>query len=167
MVTADESLAKRVHSLREYGWKERYISHEAGMNSRLDEIQAAILRVKLAHLDSDTAKRVAIADKYRSGLEGLVDLPQRRHGTSHVYHQFVIKTKQRDELLNYLRQGSVGAGVHYPEPVHCQAAYLGLNGELSVSESLKSEILSLPMYPELSDEQVQKVIQTVKDFFWR
>jgi dTDP-4-amino-4,6-dideoxygalactose transaminase len=165
VVTNDAKLAERIEYLRQYGWKERYISEYAGVNSRLDELQAAVLRVKLAHLDDDNAKRTRIAAMYDKQLGGLdLILPKKRENCTHAYHLYVVRTKKRDELLKYLKENDIAAGIHYPLPVHLQPAYN--NGQkLPVTEKIAKEVLSLPMYPELSDEEVQKIINAVKGFF--
>ncbi|MEN6384207.1 MAG: DegT/DnrJ/EryC1/StrS family aminotransferase [Phycisphaerales bacterium] len=165
VVTNDAKLAERIEQLRQYGWKERYISEFGGVNSRLDELQAAILRVKLQHLDDDNAKRARIAEMYDKGLSGLdLVLPGKRENCTHVYHLYVVRLKKRDELLQYLKQNDIAGGIHYPLPVHLQAAY-NKGQKLPVTEGIAKEILSLPMYPELNDEEVAKIISAVKGFF--
>lgn len=168
VATNNPELAEKVRLLREYGWAERYISHISGWNSRLDEIQAAILRVKLRTLDADNGKRAKIASLYDKGLEGTgVIIPPRRENTSHVYHLYVIRTKQRDNLKNFLSEKEIGTGIHYPMPIHLQKAYLGkLKGAdyLRVTERAANEILSLPMYPELTESDANKVIAAIREF---
>ena len=137
------------------------------MNTRLDELQAAVLRVKLTRLDQANARRRAIAAAYRSGLEGLqLALPQEGPGETHVWHQYVARSAERDRLRQALAERGVATAVHYPEPAHRQPAYagripIGPDG-LAVTEALAAEIISLPMYPELSDESVARVIQAVR-----
>jgi dTDP-4-amino-4,6-dideoxygalactose transaminase len=164
VVTNDTKLADRIEMLRQYGWKERYVSEFAGTNSRLDELQAAILRVKLTHLDDDNAKRNHIAEIYDKQLGGTgIVLPRKRESCTHVYHLYVVRVKKRDELLQHLKQNDIAAAIHYPMPVHLQPAYnQGL--KLPVTEKITKEILSLPMYPELSEGEVQKIIDAVKEF---
>ena len=163
VVTGDAALAERVRALREYGWSERYVSDIAGMNSRLDELQAAILAVKLAALDADNARRAAIADAYDAGLAGLpLGLPARRPGASHVFHQYVVRSPARSRLRAALAQRGVGSNIHYPIPVHLQPAYqgrvaIGPSG-LGRSEQAAREVLSLPIYPQLGDAAVARVI---------
>ncbi len=168
VVTNDSELAERMRLIREYGWAERYISHLAGWNSRLDEIQAAVLRVKLGTLDADNSRRACIAETYDKHLSGTrLEIPVKRDGASHVYHLYVVRTKDRDKLRAYLTDREIGTGIHYPVPIHKQKAYVGrLKGaeRLPVTERVANEILSLPMYPELSDEDVAKTIQAVIDF---
>ena len=161
VVTNSAELADRLRWLREYGWKERYISHFAGMNSRLDEVQAAILLVKLAHLQQDNQRRLTIAEQYMQALEPLdLNLPHLLPGTTHAMHLFVIEHAQRDELRAFLEAGGIGTAIHYPQAVHQQPAYQGrLKGSdaLPHTEQLIPRILSLPMYPELRDDQVRRV----------
>ena len=168
IVTGSEELATRCRLLREYGWAERYVSHIAGFNSRLDELQAAILRVKLAELDADNDKRRALAARYDAALGGLgLVLPKRRAEASHVFHLYVVRSQRRDELLKHLREGGVGALIHYPVPVHEQKAYAGrIRGGDSLPETERAarEVLSLPMYPELSEAEIDSVIGVVQGF---
>jgi len=165
VVTSDARLAKRVRLLREYGWRERYVSDIPGVNSRLDEIQAAILRVKLRHLDAENARRGSIAAEYDRLLAGSgLALPQARPGAMHVYHQYVVRAAHRDGLQSHLRTLGIGALIHYPVPVHLQPAYAGrLPGAdtLPVTEAAARQVLSLPMFPELCDEQVRITVAAV------
>jgi dTDP-4-amino-4,6-dideoxygalactose transaminase len=163
VVTADRDLAERVRALREYGWRERYVSDIAGANSRLDELQAAVLRVKLARLEHDNARRAALAAAYDRGLAGSgLGLPARRAGASHVFHQYVIRAQDRDGLRERLLARGVGSTIHYPVPVHLQPAYRGRlavgPGGLGESERAARAVLSLPLYPELADEAVAAVV---------
>ncbi len=167
LVTSDEALAARARRLREYGWRKRFVAEEPGMNTRLDEMQAAILRVKLRGLEEANARRGAIARAYGEGLAGLpLDLPSEAPGETSVWHQYVIRLKDRDRLRAALADAGVGTSLHYPEPVHRQDAYAGrlplAPGGLPVTERLAGEILSLPMYPELGDEQVARVVEAVR-----
>lgn len=166
LITRNREIAERAKCLREYGWAERYVSHLPGMNTRLDEIQAAILRVKLRHLDEDNARRVRIANAYRA-LSGFgVKIPDQRGSSRHVYHLFVIRSARRNELMVFLKERGVAASIHYPVPVHLQPAYMRLKSNMSLSETERtaSEILSLPMYPELSDIDVKKIIDLIGEF---
>lgn len=168
VVTNDESICKKSKLLREYGWQERYISSTDGWNSRLDEIQASVLNVKLKYLDEDNAKRKRIAGLYDEGLNrDKVTVPFSSKDGDHVYHLYVIKCKNRDGLLKHLKENGVGAAIHYPSPVHLQSAYEGLKGsdDLKVTEKVRGKILSLPMYPELTEEEVKKVINEVNNFY--
>ena len=166
VVTNDPELADKVRLLREYGWRERYVSSVPGMNSRLDELQAAILRVKLPCLDQGNKRRRQIAHVYNTMLsDSSLVLPQAKEGTHHVYHQYVVRSKQRDDLRAFLKANSVGTLIHYPVPIHLQPAYqrrvaVDASG-LDHTEQACREILSLPMYPEMADEQVRRVCNLV------
>jgi dTDP-4-amino-4,6-dideoxygalactose transaminase len=166
--TNDEFLAKKVRMLREYGWDRRYISDIVGRNSRLDELQAAILRVKLRHLDVDNQKRSQIAAMYSKLLDSAkFQLPSSRKDSEEVFHLYVIKTKKRNELLEYLIKNGIQAGIHYPIPIHLQPAYrnrIRTAFSMAVTERLAEEVLSLPMYPELSLFDVERVIEVMNKF---
>jgi dTDP-3-amino-3,4,6-trideoxy-alpha-D-glucose transaminase len=164
VVTADAALATRVRELREYGWRARYVSAIEGVNSRLDELQAAILRIKLRRLDADNDSRRAIAARYHEALatSGLV-LPSERPGVRHVYHLYVVRSPDRDQLQQRAKAAGVGTLVHYPVPIHRQPAYATLHpGPLPETERAAREVLSLPMYPELSSEAVETVVQVLR-----
>lgn len=170
VVTNDDALAERIKLIREYGWRERYISDIAGFNSRLDELQAAVLRIKLRTLDEDNSRRDKIAHRYDEALSELpITLPKRRPSASHVFHLYVIQTQQRDALMKFLQEHDIAPLIHYPVPVHLQPAYKGRIRErsLPVTEQAAHEILSLPLYPELADREVQTVIEAVRSFFSR
>lgn len=166
IATSDEALAGRIRILREYGWQQRYVSDIPGRNSRLDELQAAILRVKLRHLDADNARRRALAAQYTRLLEGLdVQAPEMRAEAEHVFHLFVIRTRSRDELMARLRGHDIHAGIHYPVPIHCQEAYQGrirTSSSMQVTEALAQDVLSLPIYPELDPAQVAVVARSLE-----
>jgi dTDP-4-amino-4,6-dideoxygalactose transaminase len=166
VVTNDAKLAEKCRHLREYGWTERYVSKYSGWNTRLDEIQAAILRVKLKYLDNDNERRRNIAATYFESLSGLkIHLPLIRENVDHVYHQFVIRTKFRDELISFLKYKSINALIHYPVPVHLQADYVKFSrSDLKVTEEIAKEIISLPIYPELPEESVKLVINSIAEF---
>jgi dTDP-4-amino-4,6-dideoxygalactose transaminase len=168
VVTDHPELAQRLRLLREYGWAERFISHFPGFNSRLDEVQAAILRTKLRYLDQDNMARSRIATMYQSGLSGSeIILPTCRPDTNHVYHLFVVRGPRRDALRRHLKNKDIDALIHYPVPVHLQPAYRGrLPGKdkLLETEQAAAEVLSLPIYPELSIKEVQAVIEAVRTF---
>jgi dTDP-4-amino-4,6-dideoxygalactose transaminase len=161
VVTADERLAARARLLREYGWRNRYISEIPGMNTRLDPLQAAILSVRLTHLESDNERRRDIARRYTRALQGApVVAPAAAPGITHAYHQYVIRTSRRDEMRNHLAQRGIETAVLYPQPIHLQPAYRGRlqqAGSLQNSERVCGEILSLPVFPELSDAEVERV----------
>jgi dTDP-4-amino-4,6-dideoxygalactose transaminase len=162
VVTNDPELARKARLLREYGWHTRYVSTLAGMNSRLDELQAAILRVKLRYLDDGNRRRQALARLYDDKLHGQsrLRIPQENKG-SHVYHQYVVKTDQRDALKSYLKLNGIATLVHYPQPIHVQPAYAGRiaigPGGLQHSEEACQRVLSLPMYPQLTEHDVLQV----------
>ena len=166
LVTADADLARKARLYREYGWAERYISHISGFNSRLDEVQAAVLRVKLPHLDRDNAARAAIADRYGKGLEGTgLVRPPVREGSTHVYHLYVVRSRNRDRLQAVLKEKGVGALIHYPVPIHLQPAYKGkIRGADALPETERAarEVLSLPIYPELTGAMADAVIGAVR-----
>jgi dTDP-4-amino-4,6-dideoxygalactose transaminase len=168
VATNDPALAERARLLREYGWAERYISHLQGWNSRLDELQAAILRVKLRHLDADNNARARLAEKYDEALTttNLV-LPQCRTNANHAYHLYVVRSSRRDDLQAFLKARGVSALVHYPMPVHLQPAYAGrLSGHnhLPETERAAREVLSLPMYSELTEAEQGAVIEAIRAF---
>lgn len=168
ITTNDDPLAHRVRMLREYGWQQRYVSDLPGRNSRLDELQAAILRIKLRHLDADNAKRRALAAQYASALKATaLNLPQTRAGAQHVFHLYVVRTANRQGLIAHLKAHDIHPGVHYPVPVHRQAAYDGRTrtaSSMAVTEVLAAEVLSLPIYPELEPGQVAVVAETIEAF---
>ncbi len=168
VVTDQPDLAHRVGLLREYGWAERYISHFPGSNSRLDEVQAAILRVKLRYLDQDNIARAHIASMYQVGLSGCgMTLPTVRQEASHVYHLYVVRTPRRDALRQHLKGKGIAALIHYPVPVHLQPAYRGRlagSDNLLETERAAREVLSLPIYPELDKTDVQTVLEVVRTF---
>src|SRR5262249_27475328 len=150
---------------------DRYISAIKGINTRLDPIQAAILAAKLPRLTADNDRRQAIALRYDDGLAGPpLKLPHRRPGPTHVFHQYVIPSPRADEMREHLRSVSIGAGIHYPAPVHLQPAYRDIAigpGGLAETERVCHEILSLPMYPQLPDASVDRVIGEIHRFFGR
>jgi dTDP-4-amino-4,6-dideoxygalactose transaminase len=166
VVMNDVDLAQRAKEIREYGWRWRYVSATTGINSRLDELQAAVLRVKLRTLDRDTDRRRAIAARYTEAFAGTpFVLPTAAANVRHVYHLYVVRTPNRDALTKRAREAGVGTLVHYPMPVHLQPAYVGRCGgadTLPESERAAREVLSLPMYPELTDAEVETVISTLK-----
>lgn len=160
VTTNDPELAGKIRCLREYGWTERNVSSMPGWNSRLDELQAAILRVKLQFLEANNNERRRIASLYDELLaDSDLVLPRRREDATHVFHLYVVRSDERDDLLAQLRASGVGALIHYPVPVHLQPAYSARLSarRLPITERLAKEILSLPIYPELTDTEVQKV----------
>jgi dTDP-4-amino-4,6-dideoxygalactose transaminase len=169
VVTNQPDLAAALREIREYGWRDRYVSARSGINSRLDSLQAAILGVKLMTLAADNAQRRAIADRYDSGLADLpLALPSRRPDATHVFHQYVIRLAERDALRERLRSAGIGTGIHYPMPVHRQPAYSGRlacgPSGLGVTERAAPQILSLPMYPQLCNAAVDRVVAEIRAF---
>ncbi len=168
VTTNDSKLGNKVRMLREYGWQRRYISDIAGRNSRLDELQAAILRVKLRHLDYDNSKRQHLAEQYSRALVGpKLHLPVTRPNSEQVFHLYVIRTGNRQQLIDHLSSHKIQAGIHYPMPVHLQPGYkarIRTSSNMRVTEQLAEEVLSLPMYPELSSADVASVIEVVNSF---
>jgi len=167
--TQDAELGASVAALRQYGWRNHYISDALGVNSRLDDLQAAILRVKLQHLDAQNARRRAIAAAYDVALRGTsLAPPARRNGVGHVFHLYVLRVQDRTPLQAHLRTAGIGTGIHYPSPVHLQPAYreriaTGPSG-CRASEIAAGQVLSLPIYPELSDQQVAQVCDALRNF---
>jgi dTDP-4-amino-4,6-dideoxygalactose transaminase len=168
LVMNDADLAGRARELRVYGWRERYISEQAGMNTRLDEIQAAILRAKLPHLDQENDRRRAVAAIYDAELSGTaLQLPAPTPGARHVYHQYVIRSARRDELRRALAATSVDTAVLYPVPVHEQPAYRNKvfhTSPLTVSEQSARELLCLPMHPWLAHDEVTRICGAIVSF---
>lgn len=168
VATDDTVLAERVRLLRQYGWRERYISDIPGGNSRLDEIQAAILRVKLPHLDRENESRRALAQTYTTLLAGAgLALPEVRQNADHVFHQYAVCLPRRDELRVHLQRGEIGTLIHYPMPVHLQPAYQGRLPDVvpvPQTERVARQVLSLPMYPQLRDDQCRRVCREILQF---
>jgi dTDP-4-amino-4,6-dideoxygalactose transaminase len=162
VVTADAALAERIRRLRQYGWDDQRQTVAPGVNSRLDEMQAAILSVKLPTLDADNERRRVLADRYRQRLARLpLLLPREPEQSRHVYHLFVVVSAERDRLQRKLAESGVGAGVHYPIPAHRHNGYdercRVADGGLPNTDRLAASVLSLPMYPELEIEAVDQV----------
>jgi dTDP-4-amino-4,6-dideoxygalactose transaminase len=163
LTTNDGDVADRARLLRGYGWRKKYISESHGFNSRLDELQAAILRVKLRHLDAANEERRRRASLYDEALKGAV-VPSVRSWAEPVYHLYVVEVDGRDELRAALDAAGVGTDVHYPLPSHLQPACADLGigrGSLPETEALADRVLSLPMYPELPIEHVERVAEHV------
>ncbi|MFZ1576523.1 MAG: DegT/DnrJ/EryC1/StrS family aminotransferase [Chromatiaceae bacterium] len=165
VLTADPAMAGRIRALRQYGWDDTRNSRIPGLNSRLDELQAAILLVRLAGFDEDQARRHAIADRYTLGLGQLVDIPQIATGAVHAWHQYVIQSDDREGLRRHLATLGVQTAIHYPLPVHLQDAYRDrialAPGGLPNTEALCRRILSLPLFPQLRPDQVDRVIEGI------
>jgi len=167
VVSQDEDLVQRVRMLANHGRQEKYTHEIEGVNSRLDGFQAAILRAKLAHLDKWNEQRRAHANCYRQQLSNLpLVLPNDNAETKAVYHLFVIRTKRRDEVQCYLKARGIETGIHYPIPLHLQPAYWHLGyaeGDFPLTEQAAREVLSLPMYPELSNEQISQISKAIRE----
>ena len=168
IVTNDAVLASKLKMIRVHGISKRYHHDLHGYNSRLDEIQAAILRVKLKYLDRWNNRRIEIARKYTEGLKGLpIKTPVVMDNVKHVYHVYAILTDKRDALQDYLNARGISTIIYYPKPLHLQKVYENLGykqGDLPVAEKISTQILPLPMYPELTDEQIEYVINTIRSF---
>jgi dTDP-4-amino-4,6-dideoxygalactose transaminase len=167
LVTDDSDLAERARLLRNHGRKGKHEHVVQGFNFRMDGIQAAILDVKLKHLPRWTERRRELAGHYSVALAGVPDLrlPEERPEATHVYHLYVVRTSLRDKLFSHLHQAGIGAGIHYPISVHRQPAFATLGyetGAFPVAERLAGEILSLPLFPELTERQIDRVVQSVR-----
>jgi dTDP-4-amino-4,6-dideoxygalactose transaminase len=170
VTTSDPAVAKKTRQLRNYGERAKYDHVVKGVNSRLDGLQAAFLSVKLPHLPSWNEARLRHADAYTADLDDVGDLvlQQRSNSSTHVYHLFIVETAKRDELRGFLTERGIQTGIHYPIPIHLQKAYsdLGLGqGAFPQTERLAQESLSLPMYPELTEEQIRTVTDAIREFF--
>jgi dTDP-4-amino-4,6-dideoxygalactose transaminase len=168
IVTRDEGLAKKLKMLRVHGIERRYFHDLHGYNSRLDELQAAILRVKLKRLDGWNNRRAEIAALYTAAFKGLpLELPVTQAGSTHVFHVYAVLSDRRDALQQFLADKGIPTLIYYPRPLHLQKVYENLGyreGDFPVAEALSRRILPLPMYPELSDEQVDYVAATIRQF---
>ncbi|MCU8159169.1 DegT/DnrJ/EryC1/StrS family aminotransferase [Vibrio vulnificus] len=171
IVTNDSELANVIRALRNYGSHRKYENQYKGVNSRLDEIQAAMLRVKLKYLDSEVSRRQQIAAKYLDGLASIkkIKLPRVNNQNEHVWHLFVIQTDCREDLGDHLLSSGVQTLIHYPIAPHAQQAYANeFNGyELPITERIHSQVLSLPIDPTMSDSDVDLVISSIKQFYKR
>ena len=165
IVTNDQQIDERIRMLRNYGQRKKYEHICIGMNSRMDEIQAAVLRVKLQYLDQWNERRRYFSGLYDEFLHGN-DLigPIERSYARHVFHQYVIRVKNRDRLFRYLRDHAIETGIHYPIPVHQQPAYkrIGLNSGLPTTEMIAKEILSLPIHPYMDENSLAYVVETIQ-----
>lgn len=176
VVTRDKERADRLRRLRVHGSGTTYYHDEIGINSRLDAIQAAILDIKLAHLEAWNEERRKIADYYKllfkaNGLHEFVTPPTELEGNRHIYHQYVVRVREkRDELMDYLNAEGFGVRVYYPLPLHLQPcfAYLGYKeGDFPVSEQLSREVLALPVFPGLTQDEQEQLVAKVAKFFWK
>ncbi len=174
MTTDDPVLGRSLARLRVHGMEPKYHHHEVGLNSRLDALQAAVLRVKLRHLDLWTIKRREVAGRYQSlfeahGSTSMSTLPVERPGYFHVYNQYVIRVPApiRDPLRDYLTARQIGTEIYYPIPLHLQPCFAALGhkaGDFPVSESAARETIALPMYAELTEEQQRFVVGSIRQF---
>jgi dTDP-4-amino-4,6-dideoxygalactose transaminase len=170
VVTNRDDVASKLRLLRDYGQERKYIHVVKGVNSRLDGLQAAILRAKLPGLDAANTARASHASRYWDDLQGLTDvrLPALLPAPEHVYHLFVVRVPLRKPLIAHLTDRGIQTGIHYPVPIHLQEAYADLNyrrGSFPVTEQLSDEVVSLPMYPELTREQRETVTEAIREFF--
>lgn len=170
VTTNDAAHADLVRKLRVHGGKKMYHHEMVGTNSRLDALHAAILRVKLRHLDEWSAARQRNAQRYADALSDLPELilPTTAPGNLHVYNQYTVRTKRRDALREHLTGHGVGSGIYYPAPLHLQDCFASLGfveGDLPVSEALCKEVLSLPVFPELADDEHDRVVEAVRSFY--
>jgi dTDP-4-amino-4,6-dideoxygalactose transaminase len=172
LYTNDDDLAKKLRSIANHGMKIRYHYDDIGINSRLDTIQAAILRVKLKHLTEFNHARANVAAKYDKGLSTCeyISVPQRVSYSSHIFHQYTVRVKngKRDDLKSFLESRNIPSMVYYPGPIHLQKAYAFLGyseNDFPVTTSLCKEVLSLPMHPEMEKEQIDYIISTIIEFF--
>lgn len=167
ITTSDPDIAKRCRMLRDHGQDAKYLHPMIGVNGRLDEVQAAVLKVKLPHLDEWNEKRRSIAQAYNAGLPASLIKPREMQWAKHVYHLYVVRTPDRDQLRAWLDTRGIGTGMHYPVPIHLQEAWRRYSGgelSLPVTEKITKEILSLPMFPELSAEEVTYICDSVREF---
>lgn len=168
ITTNDDKLAQKVRVFRNYGSEKRYYNMVVGTNSRLDEMQAGLLRVRLPHLDEVTEERHDICNRYLNELKNEnIELPQVCDGVTTVWHQFVIRVKNRQALIDYLNQREIGTIVHYPIPPHLAEAYEYLNipkGSLPITETHANEVLSLPLYNGMTKEELDYVINMINDW---
>ena len=169
IISSDPELIERIKKLRVHGSTKQYIHDEIGYNSRLDSLQAAILRVKLRKLDKWLEGRRVVAARYDASFSDMdIIVPKVAEGNTHTYHQYTIAVAKRNELIKHLNEKGIAARVYYPVPLHSQPCYKDLGysgGSFPVAEEMTEKILSLPVYPELSDEQVEYIVSTVKEFY--
>lgn len=168
VVTNDQNLSLKIRSLRVHGSTRRYYHDMLGYNSRLDNLQAAVLRVKLKYLDTWIEKRAGLAEFYRSEFEGLgIATPYVPQGSTHTYHLYIIESSDRDGLLDHLVSSGIGARVYYPVPLHLQDCYAFLGyreGDMPVSEAVSKRIVAIPIYPEMTADASSAIVGSVKEF---
>jgi len=168
IVTDNEEIAEKVRMLRNYGSKKKYYNEIEGVNSRLDEMQAALLSVKLSHYNELRRERERIAQKYLDGINNpAIELPSIRQGAEHVWHLFVVRTERRDELQKYLAENGIGTQIHYPIPPHLSGAYKYLGykkGDFPITEKYADTVLSLPIYDGMTDQEAEYVIKVINKY---
>ena len=168
IITNDPEINANMRIYRNYGSEKRYYNKVVGFNSRLDEIQAGLLSVRLKYLDELNKEKKDLADRYYAHINNpLIELPKRREGSEHIFHQFVIRCNRRDELMEYLREKGIGTIIHYPIPPHLSEAYSYLGykeGAFPVTEEYADTVLSIPMYNGLSTEDQDIVIEAINEF---
>jgi dTDP-4-amino-4,6-dideoxygalactose transaminase len=165
IATNDRQLAERLYRIRNYGQAQKYVHVERGVNSRLDELQAAILSVKLQYLDQHNTTRKYIASLYEHNLNTVI-IPETRPNYQHVYHLYVVRHSKRDQLRDELSKVGIGTAIHYPTPVHLQKSHASLGmqvGSLPVTEKIVQEIISLPMFIGLKDDEVRYVCEQTRN----
>ena len=168
IVTDNKEIAEKTRLLRDHGQREKYVHDIIGFNSRMEGIQGAILNVKLKHLDKWTEKRRDKAKVYNELLYGVVETPIEKNDRKHVYHLYVTRTRNRERLIEFLKKRGISTSLHYPIPIHLQKAFSYLNyakGSFPITEKYADEILSLPIYPELNEEQIKYVCDSIKEFY--
>lgn len=169
-ITNNEELAQKIKMLRNYGQRKKYFHEFVGFNSRLDELHAGILRIKLKSLDEWNGKRRENAEKYCEFLSEVMEIsiPREKDFGKHVYHLYIIRCENRDALQDYLNSKGISTGLHYPLPAHLQRAYQYLGykkGHFPITEKYAKKIISLPMFPELTEKQIEYVCNNIKEFF--
>ncbi|MCQ4814651.1 DegT/DnrJ/EryC1/StrS family aminotransferase [Cloacibacillus evryensis] len=168
IATNDENIAKKIRALRNYGSEKKYYNKYQGVNSRLDEIQAALLRVKLLHIEEISRERAEIAQKYLNEINNpAVILPQIMDGADHVWHLFVIQTEKRDALQKYLNDSGIATQIHYPVPPHMAEAYIELGYETKdfpITEKMSNTVLSLPLFNGISEKEMAFVVNVINKF---
>ena len=168
IVTNNDKIAEDTRVFRNYGSEKRYYNKVVGANSRLDELQAGLLRVRLKHLNDLAEEKERICTKYLSGIHNSkIELPRIRKGATHIWHQFVIRSSERNELMKYLDERGIGTIIHYPIPPHLSEAYayLGLKkGDLPVTERFADSVLSIPLYNGMTEEEQEYVIEAINAF---
>ena len=168
LIVKEKDICEHLKCLRNYGSKVKYEFEEVGVNSRLDEIQAGLLRVRLSHLDEMNKERCHIAERYNAGISNSkIVKPKVRDGATSVWHQYVIRCEFRNELIQFLKKHDITTMIHYPIPPHLSKAYKKLGykkGDFPITEKMAEEVLSLPIYNGMTDDEVQYVIDTINQF---